>query len=74
MSTPGGGSGPDDAQERARLRDIARGGVCGTCRHARLVSTPRGSAFLRCLHPKMPKYPPQPLWRCAYLEPADPQA
>lgn len=56
---------PDDADDRAALARAARGGLCGACRHARLVRTSRDSVFARCTHPEPPKYPPQPVLRCA---------
>jgi len=34
------------------------------CAFAALVVSSRGSAFLRCRHPRLPKYPPQPIRRC----------
>jgi hypothetical protein len=43
--------------------------LCETCRHLRIVVTPKGSRFLLCrLHasdPVYPKYPAQPIVRCA---------
>jgi len=45
-------------------RRAARGGVCATCTHARVITSARGSVFLRCDHPRLPKYPPQPMHRC----------
>jgi hypothetical protein len=56
---------PDDPEDRAALARAAQGGLCGVCRHARLVRNPRGSVFARCTHPDLPKYPPQPVLRCA---------
>jgi hypothetical protein len=43
--------------------------LCETCERMREVNTPRGSRFLLCLlatiDPAYPKYPPQPVVRCA---------
>lgn len=72
-SPEGGGATPSadpaPADDRAVLKRIALGGLCGTCAHARLVRSDRGSAFLRCVHPRTPRYPPQPLASCAYVQP-----
>lgn len=47
-------------------------GLCGTCRHKRLMVSDRGSVFLRCerakTDPAYPKYPPLPVWNCAGYE------
>jgi hypothetical protein len=59
--------------------------LCQTCRHVREVVTPKGSRFLLCRlsqsDPAYPRYPPQPVVRCAGHEkqaaepevPEDPQ-
>ncbi|MEK6257763.1 MAG: hypothetical protein AABP62_04005 [Planctomycetota bacterium] len=43
--------------------------LCETCRHVRIVTTPRGSRFLLCTlsadDARFAKYPPQPVIRCA---------
>lgn len=43
--------------------------LCETCASMREVVTPRGSRFLLCqlsaADPAYPKYPPQPVVRCA---------
>jgi hypothetical protein len=39
--------------------------LCHTCRHLRLVTSARGSTFLMCQEPTLPKYPPQPVRACA---------
>jgi hypothetical protein len=43
-------------------------GLCGTCAFARVVTTSRGSAFVRCARaeedPRYPKYPPLPVLAC----------
>lgn len=52
------------ADERDELLRAARGGLCSSCAHARLVRSARGSSFVRCVHPDLPKYLPQPVLRC----------
>jgi hypothetical protein len=48
--------------------------LCETCARMRAVVTPRGSRFLLCqlsaADPAYPKYPPQPVVRCAGHVPA----
>jgi hypothetical protein len=43
--------------------------LCETCGRMRAVVTPSGSRFLLCqlatIDPAYPKYPPQPVVRCA---------
>jgi hypothetical protein len=43
--------------------------LCETCAHMKEVVTPRGSRFLLCQLsvnlPQYPRYPPQPVPRCA---------
>lgn len=51
-------------EDALELERIARGGLCGGCLWARLVRSARGSGFLLCRHPELPKYPPQPLTAC----------
>ncbi len=45
--------------------------LCELCGWMRAVVTPKGSRFLLCAlareDPRYPKYPPQPLFRCAGL-------
>ncbi len=47
-------------------------GLCETCAHLRQVTSARGSTFLLCersrTDPRYPKYPPQPVVRCAGFE------
>ena len=50
------------------LLRAARGGICVACTFAAAVVSSHGSAFLRCRHPHLPKYPPQPLRRCDGFE------
>ncbi len=46
--------------------------LCETCRHVRIVTTPKGSRFVLCTRSKddsrFPKYPPLPVVRCAGFE------
>jgi hypothetical protein len=43
-------------------------GLCGICRHARVVETRNGSRFHLCelskVLPAFPRYPPLPVLRC----------
>jgi hypothetical protein len=38
--------------------------LCHTCLHLRLITSARGSTFLMCLEPSLPKYPRQPVVAC----------
>ena len=44
------------------------GGLCADCRHARPVTSSKGSRFLLCglaaADPAFPRYPPQPVLVC----------
>ena len=44
-------------------------GLCRTCRHARVITTPRGSTFYLCrlseTDPRFAKYPRLPVIQCA---------
>lgn len=46
--------------------------LCATCAHLRQTKNKRGSVFWMCAKaknsPEFPKYPPQPVWRCAGFE------
>lgn len=46
-----------------------RAGLCGHCAHARVITSDRGSEFLRChyatVDPRYPKYPRLPVLACA---------
>jgi hypothetical protein len=48
-------------------------GLCGTCRHSRVVATRRGSTFRLCersaTDPRYPRYPALPVLLCAGFEP-----
>ena len=51
----------------------ARAGLCAHCEHARIVTSDRGSQFLRCnyttIEPGFPKYPQLPVLACrAFVE------
>jgi hypothetical protein len=49
--------------------------LCETCAALREVLTPKGSRFLLCqlsrTDPAFPRYPPQPVVRCAGYRPRD---
>jgi len=49
-------------------------GLCSTCRHARVLETPR-SVFWRCLlaaeDPRFDKYPRLPMLECIGYEPVE---
>ncbi len=49
-------------------------GLCGSCGHARTITTRRGSTFLLCglsAHdPRYPRYPRLPVRTCAGWSPA----
>jgi hypothetical protein len=53
-------------------------GLCGTCRHARIVYSDRGSVFYLCrlsfTQPQFPKYPRLPVTECGGYECAEPKA
>ncbi len=48
-------------------------GLCGRCRHARVVQTRTGSRFVLCelsrTDTRFPRYPPLPVLACAGFEP-----
>ena len=52
-----------------------RAGLCDRCRHQRVVTNTRGSAFSLCERSKtddrFPKYPRLPVTRCAGYEPRE---
>jgi len=39
--------------------------LCHRCEHLRLVDSAKGSTFLMCREPSLPKYPRQPVAQCA---------
>src|SRR5207244_4092342 len=43
--------------------------LCHGCRHLRVVGNNRGSRFLRCGEPSLPRYPLQPVESCAGFTP-----
>jgi len=47
--------------------------LCHRCRWLRLTGNKRGSVFLACTEPSLPKYPRQPVVHCiGFLAKADP--
>ena len=44
--------------------------VCHGCRFLRLTGNARGSVFLSCTEPTLPRYLPQPLAACGRRVPA----
>ncbi|MEA2403666.1 MAG: hypothetical protein QOE08_313 [Thermoleophilaceae bacterium] len=50
-------------------------GLCGSCRHQRIVVTTRGSTFSLCerskTDPSFPRYPRLPVLECRGYEPRD---
>lgn len=47
--------------------------LCHRCRHLRLTGNKRGSVFLQCTEPTLPRYGPQPVRACDRFAPRDPQ-
>jgi len=45
--------------------------LCHRCRFVRRVESRRGSVFLACTEPSLPKYLPQPVERCGRFAAAD---
>ncbi len=43
--------------------------LCHRCAHLRLVESGKGSVFLMCREPSLPKYPRQPVAACARFTP-----
>lgn len=43
--------------------------LCHRCVHLRLVTSGKGSTFLMCQEPSLPKYPPQPVRACPKFSP-----
>lgn len=64
MSVPWGGAGGGPRRHGA--------GLCGSCRHHRVVENRRGSVFYMChrsrTDPTYPKYPPLPVLSCPGFE------
>lgn len=50
-------------------------GLCGACRHSRIVTTARGTRFRLCRRsetdPRYPRYPALPVVQCPGFEPDD---
>lgn len=46
--------------------------LCHRCANLRYVETRRGSVFLQCGHPDLPKYPRQPVEHCPGFTASDP--
>lgn len=46
--------------------------LCHRCARLRYVETRRGSVFLQCAHPDLPKYPRQPVVQCPGFSPGEP--
>ena len=50
-------------------------GLCGVCRHSRLIETNRGGRFWLCRRsatdPRFPRYPALPVLRCTGFEPIE---
>ena len=48
-------------------------GLCGSCIHARIIESKRGSRFYMCelskVDPAFPKYPPLPVVACSGYRP-----
>ncbi len=40
-------------------------GLCSDCIHKKLVVSAKGSEFVLCRHPDLPKYPRLPVLQCA---------
>lgn len=64
-------TGPPEA---AAGRTGPQPGLCGVCRHSRLIRTARGSIFRLCERsasdPQFPRYPNLPVVQCVGFEPA----
>ena len=60
---------PDDAEAPEPTAIRAAAGLCGSCRHAIVRPTNRGTVYLRCLlaaqDDRFVKYPRLPVVRCA---------
>ncbi|MEJ7602590.1 MAG: hypothetical protein WKG01_32160 [Kofleriaceae bacterium] len=46
-----------------------RASICHACQHLRTVTSGKGSVFLMCKEPTLPKYPPQPVVHCRGFTP-----
>ena len=45
--------------------------LCHRCAHVRIVESGKGSVFLMCREPSLPKYGPQPVRSCRGFSPPD---
>jgi hypothetical protein len=58
------------------LETIRKRGLCGHCKHARVIKSSKGSEFTLCerskTDPRYRKYPALPVIRCAGHEPVEP--
>jgi len=48
------------------------GSLCHRCRFVRLNGNKRGSIFMQCTEPSLPKYPRQPVMACPGFAPPEP--
>ncbi|HEY0987442.1 MAG TPA: hypothetical protein VFD36_32610 [Kofleriaceae bacterium] len=48
--------------------------LCHRCAHLRVVHSGRGSMFLMCREPSLPKYTAQPVRACRGFTPASPRS
>jgi len=64
-----------ERQESASPALTVEPGLCGTCRHASVKETNRGTAYLRCTRAawddRLARYPSLPRTDCAGFEEAD---
>lgn len=53
--------------------DSGLAGLCASCANAHLITSSKGSTFIRCdlsfRDPRFPRYPPLPVLRCAGYTP-----
>ena len=67
----------DESPDSARRKLGAAPGLCGTCVHAKLNETHRGTAYLRCTRAawdaRLPRYPRLPVTTCPGFEAQDPR-
>ncbi len=60
----------NDREEQRQAQIPA--GLCDTCRHARIITSDRGSRFVMCersqTDPSFPRYPPLPVRVCRGYE------
>jgi hypothetical protein len=51
-------------------RVVFEDSLCHRCVHLRTITSGKGSTFLMCREPHLPKYPPQPVKACQGFSPA----